>query len=330
MCSASMNEEQKGTFLCSLHGLSITSDLGRGSNLRNGLKITNNPRRVAKQIPEESRDVLGTLEVDSLLSGLPLIYADIAPPNNVDPDHHLITLLYEVEVFLSTLWFVKDNSVNAEVGYLIYPQRGGISVSSNFISNAFTTAQGDNAELSFSKSELNEARQIYLRSTGLPDSEDFYKSATQLVPESTRVSRAAYVVQAARGEADLGLKICHYCTALETLFSTSNSELSHQLSERVAYFLGESDADRVRQYRETKRAYSYRSKFVHGSTVKPSKRSELKASLIHCDSVLRKAIRTILEDEEVKNRFSDNSQELDAYMLELILRVPNHGAYHQR
>lgn len=66
-----------------------------------------------------------------------------------------------------------------------------------------------------------------------PTSAHFFKSSN-----STRWDRAFYFILCARSAAILPMRIAFYCTSLECLFSTSNSEVIHRVSERVALFLG--------------------------------------------------------------------------------------------
>src|SRR5205814_574151 len=82
-----------------------------------------------------------------------------------------------------------------------------------------------------------------------------------------RLLRAQYFCQAARSEADLGVKISLYMTCLEILFSNDASELAHKLSERIACFLATDPKQRKAIFGTIKRAYNIRSKVVHGDVV---------------------------------------------------------------
>ena len=97
------------------------------------------------------------------------------------------------------------------------------------------------------KQRLEEVfRNLYARSTGavafscnaaFGQKIDLTNTKTKLFQDSQRLPRALYFIAGARAQNDLSLKITNYCTAFETLFSTSQAELAHQLSERISFFL---------------------------------------------------------------------------------------------
>jgi hypothetical protein len=71
--------------------------------------------------------------------------------------------------------------------------------------------------------------------------------------------------------------------AFETLFSTSQAEHAHQLSERVACFLFETITDRLSNYHKVKAACGFRSKVVHGSTLKERNLPDAVTMSEYCD-----------------------------------------------
>lgn len=63
-------------------------------------------------------------------------------------------------------------------------------------------------------------------------------------------------------------KIGLLCSALECLFTTDSSEVSHKVAERVAFFIAKTSKDRVEVYKTIKRAYTLRSNFFHGNKLR--------------------------------------------------------------
>lgn len=74
----------------------------------------------------------------------------------------------------------------------------------------------------------------------------------------------------ARSESVLPLKIMNYCSVLECLFTSDNTEVTHKVAERFARFIGKDFEDRKRLFKLVKDTYKIRSKAVHGQVVKDS------------------------------------------------------------
>jgi hypothetical protein len=96
--------------------------------------------------------------------------------------------------------------------------------------------QGDSKE--FSRSELVKWRDSSesLQSYRYDNDSTAYHSFTD--KSYSRISRATRFIGSARLDRHPAIKVAHYCSALESLFSTDSSELTHKLSERVALFYG--------------------------------------------------------------------------------------------
>ena len=121
---------------------------------------------------------------------------------------------------------------------------------------------------------------------------------------------------------DLAVKVANFCSALEALFSSGETELTHKLSERVACFLSDDPADRWRTYRDLKAAYSIRSKTVHGDRITKG-RDTLDQTTEKLDSLLRKILRRILEAPALQERFmGQEPKDMRDYFLGLVLGVP--------
>lgn len=104
--------------------------------------------------------------------------------------------------------------------------------------------------------------------------------------------------------------------SLEALFGPeSPNETTYRLAQRIALFVGDDSDERKRLFNETKRAYEWRSKIVHGrrlSKLKPEKSLELSA---FTEGVIRRAITKVLLSKGLGSRFDGG--ERDKFLDEL-------------
>lgn len=253
----------KPTFLALLHNLEIAEDLGGGDKINESLRITNNRTVINGLLSSRHKTLLGEMEVASFLTGSPVAFseADITP--GMTPQQYLLTRLYEIQGFLMATWIFEDNAINCELGFLLYQEGPSPAATSNFWAHFYSTARGENPNTRLSREQLREMRTLYREAMSMPNP-PFIMPSTQLTSRHPRISRAIYLIDAARGQSDIAIKVSHYCSAFESLFSTSQAELAHQLSERLSCFLYETVEERLKHYRKVKAAYGLRSKVVHG------------------------------------------------------------------
>jgi Apea-like HEPN len=211
---------------------------------------------------------------------------------------------------------VEDNSANCELAFALCQEFK--HVHSNALALNYTTHSGVRKQV-----EVNEVGARVLTET---HSKFFQGIRQQDHPEHTafrkttaRLDRATRFLQQARSSEDLGQKIANYCSFFEALLSTSPAELSHQLSERAAFFLSNSPSERMRLFREIKRAYGIRSKIVHGDILSPSAITSLVDIARNCDDTARALMLKISLTPELSALMNEGTTDaLDAYMLELI------------
>jgi hypothetical protein len=77
---------------------------------------------------------------------------------------------------------------------------------------------------------------------------------TALGHTTLRYHRFTYFLSIAHSTPDVGLKIAEYITALEALVSSSSTEVTHQVAERVACLLEAPGDGRVGNYKKMKQA----------------------------------------------------------------------------
>jgi len=83
--------------------------------------------------------------------------------------------------------------------------------------------------------------------------------------------------------------------AMEALFSRGASEISHQVSERTAFFLKQSPNEREDLYNQMRSHYSLRSRIAHGGTPDGG-RDRLEDSFGQLLRTLRDALARILDE----------------------------------
>ena len=134
------------------------------------------------------------------------------------------------------------------------------------------------------------------------------------------LSRASFFLDSARDCSDLSVKVAHYTTCLEVLFSTDSSEISHKLAERVALFLGDTFEERKRLFDRVKKLYSVRSKVVHGDVFSEKKTKSVGAISQDADDLLRRVLRRILVSDELCELFEGTLESREEHFIDLVLR----------
>jgi len=139
----------KPVFVAMLHNLDISEPLGSGDKINDELRITNDRSVIDSLVQPGRRPVLGSMEVASLLSGAPVVFAEGDVPDNMTPQQHLLARLYEVQSFLMTTWMFQDNAINCEIGFLFT----STGASSNFVAHLFSTARGEKPVTTLSREQ---------------------------------------------------------------------------------------------------------------------------------------------------------------------------------
>jgi hypothetical protein len=116
--------------------------------------------------------------------------------------------------------------------------------------------------------------------------------------EHNRVLRALLFLQMVRSADTLVIKLTFYIAILECLFTSTNSELTHQVSERTALFIGGNNERMKDTYKRVKTGYSVRSSYVHGDNVKLKPDEQLLNSQI-MDTLIRTIILKVFENDYI-------------------------------
>jgi hypothetical protein len=128
---------------------------------------------------------------------------------------------------------------------------------------------------------------------------------------SSRVNRALHYVQNAMSTHPCIDKIVSYCSALEALFATSHSELTHLLAERTALVGANSGDERIATYRHVRDAYKVRSTYTHGGVIKEIDTTEMSVRL---DGIVRRCLVRVGNDGELATALKSDTT-LDNWFL---------------
>jgi len=325
-----------------VYDLWIPESTGRGILLDENLYLTNQcSTELGKLLSREFQAAIGTIERSHLLKGNAAAYWKNVP-NQADPQPILKRWLQLLDAFFMALWTVRDNAVNCELGFVEHDVPGhGLAHSSNFKAALFVTARGKRERVTFSLEEVRLAREYFEKfflsaSFGIPLEQggQFQQSHIQAASRAAvasakgvhRIQRLMYFLTAARCSPDLGVKISLYMTCLEIMFSDKNvTEVSHRMSERVAFFLFRDPSERLEKYGRLKKAYDVRSKVVHGSVVSEGTQKEMPDVASDIDGLLRELVLRLMQDAAARAVFDLDDKAFEAYFARLTLGAVSPG-----
>lgn len=311
------------TFFTAVINVDISSISGRGDEIFDGLYITTDKTILSDLLVPEVRLAIGGLEHDFLSHAPAIIYSRKDIADEFDWSKYLSQQLMDVKMFFNVMWLLKDNAADSELGFLTYPIGLTRQTHSNALSVTYNMADGSRSMVSFSRPELKDVRSYYrawIAETVSPTPFGILDSTGV-----GRVARAFYWIQAGRATPGLGQRIACFCTAMESLFATSSTELAHQLAERMAVFLSDGPAERARVYGQVKKAYRLRSRVVHGDVLRHARISELVETSVDCDGLLRQAIYKTIVDEAARKALDSGNESLDRYFVELLFGREQNG-----
>ena len=307
----------KSTFIARLEHIKITEPLRKGVSMGQGIYIANDSMRVKKLLSPSFVTSAGEIEADYLRKSDAYLYAPVVTtPDKGDGLQTLIEYLGMGHLVFTSLWLIKDNSINLDTGFLTtegtFPR-----VVSNDWKARFSNSSGSFEAAIFNRAQLEEAADLL--SLWLSSAEENNQDRDFLFKNAARLHRVVFFLQAARAQDRLPLRIAHYCTCFETLFTTDSIEVSHKVAERMARFLGTTPEERQRIYDQVKDAYGIRSSVVHGELL--SKRfANVEPNSVECDRLLRSTIRRILLDPSLLEMFLSEKGKLNAFFKELIFQ----------
>lgn len=306
-------------YITALLNFEISEKLSDPIEIDKNLYVTNNPDHFIKKIKPEQALSIGGLETQYLFHGNSVVFSERNTKSIEESHSEIVNFMRDTLAFLHSLWLHHDNSVNVELGFAI--SSDGKHVHSNSLQYHYWSSEGKKLTWKISKPELEGICKKYkgkLSGMGVEIQPKF----TMQQKGIGRMNIAINFLQQARSSADLGLKIANYCSFFESILSTTNVELSHQMAERAAFYLCTTPEERLEHYKLSKKAYSIRSKIVHGDILSASSLNSLVLVAQHCDISARKLINMYFEDSEFSAALcSLNSEVTDSFFTNKIFGI---------
>ena len=265
----------KYKIISTLRFLNVNSSIEDEYTLMPGVHIINDKKAIENILDEEFQIVAGVLESNYLRNANHIIYCETEQSEvfgGLDSNNVLTVWLTWIEMLLRDAWLLKDHSIICENAYCKVTDGNKEEWSSKSLNTPVSYSSGNKfQDVHFSLNELvdwsekNYQIQTYLHEKKSPIYGSFVDK------DFSRLGRSLRFINSARLDSHPALKIAHYCSALESLFSTDTSELTHKLSERVALFLKEFDYNAGEVFDRVNSYYGIRSTVMHGSSMKSNK-----------------------------------------------------------
>jgi len=334
----------KAIFFTRLHYLTVTGLAGRGIQLFDNIYLTTDRQTITSTIPVSAHPLIGTLEVNSFRNSAVAIYGYLDGVTEANALSVLNRILVFLDDFEGLLWIHRDSCVGHEIGYLVH----GLNTSSNMYLGQRSKANGIVNEIAFSADEVRTTASLFRQLRGFKKDDTEQSQAVdrnsyinpvqsdngsdhrdsgpfsdiqigwiQTRSNSSRLTRTLSMVSRAQRTTMLTEKITFYCSALEALLSTSQAELSHQIAERVALISEEEKDRRLDLYQFIKRCYSFRSKYIHGASIKTGDAKYITDMSVLLDATVRRCVDAAFQKKEFRQALLDENK-LDTFMLGLI------------
>lgn len=321
----------KYKFIAFIYELKVERTMNRGTKIFGDLRISNNSEKISKMFHHDFKNAIGRLEYDYLSTGAYFYLEGEANDNIFEEDTLGLNLLNnfmeKIQFVNNCFWLIKDNSIHIENAYLQLENGDKTKFHSNSRTAVFSNSKGEREEVTFSIEELKSPEKIFdITYRGNSSIDGIMPDLVPLYMGS-RVERAFYLLQAARSQSYLPERISIFITLLETLFSTTNTDVTYKLRERVAWILGKDFDERKDIFDDMGIIYDIRSKHVHGSTVssKAKTKEDLVKYSVRLEEYVREILIKILTEEKIyklyrkndKGKFDDH--ELEKFLKEICL-----------
>ena len=287
-----------------------------------GLRITDKKKIKEQILTEQTRKIIGFIETNNILTSETILYYEYSDNEKIwQGINHLEILeniLHWIDSLLKNSWLHKDNCIVSDTAFLIDSASPTAQASSLRLEYKHTLATGELDTIYYCEDDLNKLTSIHHKVETYLYDKDSLSIRFMLEKNFSRIGRALLFVKQGRESRNIAYKLSHYCSALETIFTTDNMEISHKLAERTAFFL----SDRLSKpnvFSIIKKAYTVRSKLTHGASLDSKQINTIFDISSETDSILRESFIKILNDKVLIDLFDSNNQKIDKYFLELIM-----------
>ncbi|MFB3386579.1 hypothetical protein [Flavobacterium sp. LAR06] len=286
-----------------------------------GIRIFESKKIAEKILTEENVQIIGIIETQYVKDCEAILYYEFEDYEDAFKDSTnleiLENILQWIDDLLKNLWLLKDNAVTCDTAFLIHESEGIYEASSLRLLYQFNTSRGKLENIKLNKKEIIEFAKYHDIVEGYFHTKNSGSLNFMLSKNFSRISRGLLFVKQAREARNLAYKVSNYCSALETVFSTDSAELSHKLSERIAYFLKD-DFNKLDTFKLIKKAYNIRSKLTHGDTLDIKQIDVLDDISYEIDIIIRFCFNKILKDETLLLTFDSSNNVIDSYFENLL------------
>ena len=308
----------KYKFICSLQNIKVDKTMNRGKVIKDNLRISNSNSKFLQLFGNEDfKKAIGSIEYDSFENSH-FIYCT-GEDENLTIDNHMEKInkiLVDIQLFVSSIWILKDNSVNFKQGYMqLYDGDIYKCTSSNGRAVHFLNAGCEIETINMSEEEIDEVIE-YATSFKIEQNMESYKEKIFLAYnyELKRIEKFLYTLQMARNQNNVLLRLSVYSMLAEILISTNKSSSTQQISTRIAILLESEYDKRMELMKFIKEMYSVRSSIFHGDKLNNTliNKNNYTDFLEHSkkfDYILRKLLLSILNNSELLLSINDNSEE---------------------
>ena len=274
-----------------------------------------------KYLSQELRNIAGAIEYEHLTGANHLVVGEVPGDFFEDIPLELILTMWLgwVDWLLQDAWLIKDNSIVCEIAYCKQIKNGAVKWANNGLYSKIFTARGLSAEeVVFSAEEIKQWNTVCDTNRSLIFSNKAVMGGKVSDKGYSRFARFYHFLDTSRRTPYEAVKIAHCCSALESLFSTDTVELSHRLSERVAFLFARHGHDAEVVYQFIKDCYSVRSSVTHGSPV-PSKFSKgLETQSEILQNYMRELVFLLAKDKRLFTVLEGGNEGVEQYFRKLI------------
>lgn len=311
----------KFLFLSSFRNLSITSPIEDHFTLLPSINISNVDSKKHELIDDRIAKMIGQVELTHLHNSPNFVFCEIEKSDfqELDSEKILLLLLLWIKNMFKSAWVLFDHSMDCDAAYLFhYNERDRLKCTSNFLAQRSTRSDSTMKEIYLDINDLQKWERIHNEINSYFQTKESGDFRFFMEKGYCRSRRALEFVDSARLAPNIGFKIAHYISAFEALFSTNPSELSHKLSERVAFFLGTYGYSKREVFQNMKAAYDVRSKLVHGATLSDTKIKDMLKISSCCDTYLRKIMNLLFGETNLKEKIDVSPNALDDFFDEMM------------
>ena len=316
------------TFFTVLKYFTLEKFDGEYIELMPGLRITNNKLLIERLLTDNFQRIIGILETNDIRDCDVLCYyeytkEDLEIFKGLPNLNALEIIVLWIDDILKNLWLLKDNCILTDTAYLISNTDTNVEASSVKLGYVLTSSNNQFNKTSFTEVEIEEFKLLHNKIETYLHAKKSGSTQFMLEKNFSRFSRSLLFVKQAREARNLAYKISNYCSSLETLFSTDSNELSHKLSERIAFCL-KNELNLLDTFKTIKIAYGIRSRLTHGDVLSAKQIDQLESLSIKIDNILRLLLNKILSETSLFEIIESKKNEaIDNYFEELIFNNEN-------